>query len=315
MKKPRVVFFGTPDFAAQTLEYLLKEGIEVVAVVSKPDKAVGRSRELQPTPVKQVALTHNLPLLQPEKVSQPEPSARLAEFKADLFIVVAYGEIIKQHILDMPSLGCINIHASLLPKYRGAAPIQRAIMAGEKKTGITIMHMVKQMDAGDIIATEQVDISPEMTYGELTQKLCKVGERLIIQTIEALSRNNASRTVQDHSQATLAPKIELEDSEIHWDRPAQEIHDLIRGTNPEPGAWCKITHKGTVKRLRIFKTRLNELIGNPGTILEWGPKRIIIACGDQSVEILQLQLEGKKIMQADELIRGMPQSAFHFKNT
>ncbi|MFA6914846.1 MAG: methionyl-tRNA formyltransferase [Parachlamydiales bacterium] len=312
MKKLRIVFFGTPDFAAQTLEYLIAQGLEIAAVVSKPDKAQGRSKEPQPTPVKQVALSHNLLLLQPDKVSAPEPSAQLQSLNADLFVVVAYGEIIKQHLLDMPSLGCINIHASLLPKYRGAAPIQRAIMAGERYSGITIMHMVKQMDAGDIIATEKVEITPEMTYGELAQRLCYVGEKLVVQTIEALARHNASRTVQDHSQATLAPKIELEDSEIHWNLPAQEIHDLVRGTNPEPGAWCKITHKDVIKRLRIFKTRVHEASGVPGSILEWGPKRVIVACKEHSIEIIQLQLEGKKVMQADELTRGMPQSAFHF---
>lgn len=313
MRKPKVVFFGTPEFAAKTLEFLLEKGVDIVAVVSKPDKAHGRSRTPQPTPVKSIALKYQLPLMQPDKISAPEPSALLQEYNADLFVVVAYGEIIKQHILDMPTLGCINIHASLLPKYRGAAPIQRAIMAGDKVTGITIMHMVKQMDAGDIIAVKEVPIGPEMTYGELSENLCTAGKELVLNVIDALAQGTASRTAQDHSQATLAPKIELEDSEIHWDRSAQELHDLVRGVNPEPGAWCKITHKGETKRLRVFKTRVVEGQGTDGEILEWGPKKIIIACQDNALEILQLQLEGKKIMNADELVRGMPKSAFHFQ--
>lgn len=313
MHKPRIVFFGTPVFAAETLEFLISQGQNIVAVVSKPDKAVGRSSKLQPTPVRQIAEKYNLPLLQPDKVSAEEPSKQLEAYNADLFVVVAYGEIIRQHILDMPKLGCINVHASLLPKYRGAAPIQRSIIEGNPKTGITIMHMVKQMDAGDMISIAEVVIEDHDTYGSLSTKLCEAGKHLLLQAIQDLAAGKANRVIQDHSQATLAPKIELEECEIDWNKDAKSIHDLIRGVNPEPGAWCWVTVKEEKKRLRIMQTKVHtDKEGSPKSILQWGKQGLLVACGKQALELLEVQLEGKRLMTARELMQGIPQGALQF---
>lgn len=311
----KIIFFGTPPFAAQVLQDLLKAGIDVVSVVSKPDRPQGRSLTPVPTPVKVAAEAHSppLPIHQPDIVSHPDFSPILEAYHADLFVVVAYGEIIKQHLLDMPRLGCINLHASLLPKYRGAAPIQRCIINGETESGVTIMHMVKKMDAGDIISTVKVPIGPEMTYGELEKALCVAGSEALIKSIHALEKGEASRLPQDHTQATFAPKIELEDCEIKWFQPAQNIHNLVRGVNPFPGAWCYVSVRGVKKRLKINRTRLCECQGySPGQIVSFGREGFIVACREGAVQILELQLEGKKAMSADEFTRGLPMDQIVF---
>lgn len=305
----KVVFFGTPLFASHVLEYLLQQKIEIMAVVSKPDRPKGRSGTPVPTPVKTVALAHHLPLYQPEIVSAPEFASVLQAYEADLFVVVAYGEILKQHLLDMPRKACINLHASLLPKYRGAAPIQRCIIEGETETGATIMHMVKKMDAGDMIQKATVPIGPEVTFGELEQTLCEAGKQALLDVIHAFEQGKEPpRTPQDHSQSTLAPKIELEDCEIHWNRPAQALHNLVRGVNPYPGAWCYVLVKGEKKRLKINRTRIvpYEKVP-PGTVLNANQTKdnLLIATGDQALELLEVQLEGKKRMSSEELTRGI----------
>ncbi len=314
MDNPRILFFGTPDFAAEVLEFLIGKELDIAAVISKPDKPVGRSHTPRPTPVKLIAEKYTLPLFQPEKVSAPEPSAQLEQFHADLFVVVAYGEIIRQHLLDMPKLACINLHASLLPKYRGAAPIQRSIIEGEKETGVTVMHMVKQMDAGDMISKAVVPIEQEATYGEISAALCEKGKELLYQAILDLARGCAARTPQDHSQATSAPKIELEDCQLFWDRSAEVLHNLVRGTNPEPGAWCYVAYKNEKKRLKIFKTKVEtERMGDPGAVIEWGPKRVLVGTSKGALELLEVQLEGKKAMSAAELARGIPEHCISFR--
>ncbi len=309
----KIVFFGTPHFAAQILEFLLKNNIDVAAVVTKPDRPKGRSLALQPTPVKLAAQScyPPLPVFQPEIVSVPEFAPVLESFKADLFIVVAYGEILKQHLLDMPRLGCINVHASLLPKYRGAAPIQRCIMEGQKESGVSIMYMVKKMDAGDVIKTAAVPIGPDMTYGELEQELCRTGSQTLLEVLREFENNIFHRTPQDPSLVTFAPKIELEDCEIHWDRPAAEIHNLVRGVNPHPGAWCKVRVRDKMLRLKVNKTQYVSMDHpNPGQIVAYGPEGLIINCSEGALRLLDLQLEGKKAMTAEELMRGIPRSEF-----
>lgn len=304
----RIVFFGTPQFAADVLKYLIDHQVDVVAVITKPDRPKGRSSELIPTPVKLVAQAFSIPIHQPELVSAPEFAETLQAYHADLFVVVAYGEIIKQHILDMPAMGCINMHASLLPKYRGAAPIQRSIINGETKTGITIMYMVRKMDAGDIIKMVEVPIGTNTTYGELEKTLCDVGSKVLLEVIHQFEKGSVQRLEQDHTQATLAPKIELEDCEIKWSLPAQAIHNLVRGVNPHPVAWCYVKIGDQQKRLKILSTRLlHERSGEPGTILSTLKEGLIVACGEGAVQILQLQLEGKKAMAAEELIHGLQQ--------
>lgn len=311
----KIIFFGTPAFAAEVFAYLLKHGIEIAAVITKPDKPQGRSGEPVATAVKAAVqqLAPQIPVYQPAIVSDPAFAPTLEQYHADLFVVVAYGEIIKQHLLDMPRLGCINVHGSLLPKYRGAAPIQRCIIDGETKTGITIMHMVKKMDAGDIIKMVEVPIGQDVTFPELREQLCKVGCEALLDVIKDIEAGIDRRTPQDHEKATLAPKIELEDCEIKWEQPAQKLHNLVRGVVTEPGAWCNVLVRGQKKRLKINSTRVvRELSGNPGQILRYGKEGLVIACGDQALQLLELQLEGKKAMSADELMRGMPQEALSF---
>lgn len=315
----RVVFFGTPLFAAHLLDYLFQRQVEIVAVVSKPDRPKGRSGTPVFTPVKSVALSYNplLPIYQPEIVSAPEFAPLLQSYQADLFVVVAYGEIIKQHLLEMPRLACINLHTSLLPKYRGAAPIQRAIMEGETETGITLMHMVKKMDAGDIIQQVKVPIGLETTFGELENRLCEVGKQAVFELIQRFEKgDDPPRIPQDHSQATFAPKIELEDCEIQWTRPAQQIHNLVRGVNPYPGAWCYVSIRGQKKRLKINRTRIVPCQKSiPGTLLnrEQMKGNLLIAAEDHSLELLEVQLEGKKEMSSEELSRGMSRSQMDFR--
>lgn len=313
----RVVFFGTPLFAAKVLEDLLQHHVNVVAVISKPDRPKGRSGTPVPTPVKTVALAQNppLPVFQPEIVSSLEFADILKAYEADLFVVVAYGEIIKQYLLDMPHQASINLHASLLPKYRGAAPIQRCIINGEIETGVTIMHMVKKMDAGDMIKKVTVPIGPDTTFWELEQMLCEVGKKALLEVIQNFDQGEPPRTSQDHSQATLAPKIELEDCEIQWDRPAQELHNLVRGVNPYPGAWCNVWIKEEKKRLKIHRTRIvPHTQANPGTLLNADQTKgnLLIATGDQALELLEVQLEGKKSMSSEELARGISRLHIRF---
>lgn len=309
----KIAFFGTPPFAAEVLEYLLAHQVDVAAVITKPDRPKGRSGTPVPTPVKGVALRHALPVYQPEKVSDLPFAPTLAAYNADLFVVVAYGEIIKQHLLEMPAKGCINLHASLLPKYRGAAPIQHSILAGDQESGVTIIHLVKKMDAGDMISAVKVPIPSTMTYGELEVALCRAGAPLLLQAIRDLDAGTAARTPQDPAQATLAPKIELEDCEVHWDQPAEKLHNLIRGVYPHPGAWCPVEVRGQKMRLKIHAARGDTTpSGVPGEILQYGKGGISVACGSGSLHLLQVQLEGKKAMSAGELACGIPREQFHF---
>jgi len=300
----KVLFFGTPLFAARVLEELSQQGIEIVGVISKPDKPLGRSGHPLPVPVKTVAEKRGLPLLQPPFVSSSEFASTLEAFGADLFVVVAYGEILKDHVLKMPPKGCINLHASLLPKYRGAAPIQRVIMHGEEKSGVSIMHMVKKMDAGDVIAMAEVPISLEMTFGELEEALFQAGSPLLLEVLRAFEKGEPPATPQDHTQMTLAPKVELVDTEVKWEKPASELHNLIRGVNPEPGAWCWVKWKGERKRLRLFRSRLIEKEGLLGTFLEYGKQGMVVATGKGALDILDVQLEGKNRMSGREFACG-----------
>lgn len=311
----KIIFFGTPHFAAEVLQHLLDNGVNIVAVVTKPDKAQGRSGTPMPTPVKLVAQTHrpSLPIYQPEIVSDLEYAPLLKKYDADLFVVVAYGEIMKQHLLDMPKVGCINLHASILPKYRGAAPIQHCLINGETESGVSIMHMAKKMDAGDVISIVKVPIDNDMTYGELEKSLLHVGSRALLETIRDFEKGITHRHPQDHTQATFAPKIELEDCEIHWNLPAQTLHNLVRGVNPHPGAWCFVKVKGQKKRLKIIKTAVvTEVIGKPGEVLVSNKEKLIIGCALGSLCLMELQLEGKKPMLASELLRGIPIQSWQF---
>ena len=303
----KIVFFGTPQFAADVLRYLLDNKIDVAAVITKPDKPQGRSGKLVPTPVKQVAEEYGIPYHQPLIVSDLAFAPTLESYQADLFVVVAYGEMLKQHILEMPEKGCINVHPSLLPKYRGASPIQHSVIHGDSETGVTIMHMVKKMDAGDMIDVVKISLDPNITYGELEKVLCRAGSELLLKVIDAFEIGPVSAVVQDHDKATFVKKIELEDCELRWDKPGLELHNLVRGVNPEPGAWCYIQVKGNKLRLKVMRTEyLADRSGTPGEIIGYGKEGFIVACGTGAVKILELQLEGKKAMPVADFMRGQP---------
>lgn len=313
----KIIFFGTPAFSADVLSYLLDHDVNIVAVVTKPDTPKGRSGHPLPSPVKELALSQDppIPVFQPPIVSAPEFADVLVPFQADLFVVVAFGEIIKQHLLDMPKMGCINLHTSLLPKYRGAAPIQRSIIDGEPKTGVTIMHMVRKMDAGDIIKMVEVPIGLNDSFPEIENELFRLGSQALLEVIRDFESGKVVRIPQDHTQATLAPKIELEDCEFLWEKPAQVLHNLVRGVTPEPGAWCYVWVRGQKKRLKIYKSLFVEsMSGMPGEILSYGKQGLTVACGDNALQLLDVQLEGKKAMTAEALMQGIPRDSLSFRD-
>lgn len=300
----RIVFFGTPDFAASILNYLLDAQVEVAAVVTQPDRPKGRSLQASPSPVKACLIERglNIPVLQPEKASEAPFLEQLRHLGADLFVVVAFGQILPQSLLDIPPKGCINVHASLLPKYRGAAPIQRSLLNGENETGIAIQKMVKQLDAGDVIASAKVEIPPNMTYGELKKELCELSKPLLLLVLQSFEKAVPSAEPQNHSLATYASKVTVEEAEIHWNRPAQEIHNQIRAFSPKPGAWCwAFSTNGEKKRVKILRTVVVEQQGEAGKILSSDG---IVACGSNSLKIIEMQPEGKKAMSASDWLRG-----------
>ena len=312
----RVIFFGTPDFSAKVLTHLLNHQQNIVAIVTKPDKPKGRSGAPLPTPVKVIGASHlpPIPVFQPDLVSAPEFAPTLAQFHPDLFVVVAYGEMIKQHLLDMPTLGCINMHTSLLPKYRGAAPIQHAIMAGEEETGVTIMRMVKKMDAGEMIDALQVPIGPNDIFPMVEEALCRAGSALLLQVMQQIEKGVAQSHPQDHALATYAPKIELEDCEIDWKLPAARIHNLVRAVTPAPGAWCFVWVKGEKKRLKIYQSAvIPELVTSSGKARTLSDAALVVECGENMLSLLDIQLEGKKRMTAQDLMRGLPLDALSFR--
>lgn len=310
----RIAFFGTPQIAADVLDFLVEKGIDVVAVISRPDRPKGRSSKLVATPVKQVAEQRGITAIyQPEKASDSDFCATLAAHKPDLFVVVAYGEIMRQHLLDIPKLGCINLHASLLPKYRGAAPIHRSIIEGEHETGVTIMKMVRKMDAGDMLKQVKVPIGPDMTAGELQQALCAAGKQALLEVVHAYEQGPLEGIPQDESQVTFAPKIEREECEVDWNKPSQILHNLIRGSTPAPGAWCAVTVRGEKKQLKLKRTRLeSDKNGSPGEILEYNKNGPLIACGKGALRLTELQLEGKKAVLGDVFVQGVPHNAIEF---
>lgn len=299
-----VIFFGTPAFAAHLLEYLVDHHVNIVGIVTQPDRPKGRSGQPSASPVKQI--THKklpgIPVWQPIKCSDPQFLAQIAEMKADLFVVVAFGQILPQKLLGIPPLGCINVHASLLPKYRGAAPIHRAILNGETQTGIAIQKMVKELDAGDVIAAEDVAIPPEMTFGELEQALCTCSKPLLLDVIRLYSHGVPPAEPQDPSGVTLAPKVTPEEGEIDWHRPASELHCLIRAFNPRPGAWSWVTVNGEKKRMKIWRAQIRTMQGEAGKILSL--KEGIVGCGKGSLQLMEVQPEGKPRMNAPDWLRG-----------
>lgn len=252
------------------------------------------------------SLIPHIPIFEPEKASSPEFVEQLKALQPDLFVVVAYGEILKKNLLDLPRKGALNVHASLLPKYRGAAPIQRALMDGVKETGITIIDVALQMDAGDIFKMVKLPVSDEMTFGELEKALCEISCGALLEVIEEIEEGCAKRIVQEHTEATFAPKIKPEEEKINWNLPAEKIHNQIRAFSPMPGAFCMVQVGGEEKRLKIKLAKVvpNEK-GSAKETLFFGEKGWIVACGENALMLLEVQLEGKKSMPIKDFSLGM----------
>ncbi|MBI5345634.1 MAG: methionyl-tRNA formyltransferase [Chlamydiae bacterium] len=297
----KIVYFGTPKFASDILAFLIQKKIEVVAVVAQPDSV--RGKEIIVPEVKEVAKKFNLPVHQPVKASDPSFISLLKEYNADLFVVCSYGQILKQALLDVPRLGCINIHGSILPRYRGAAPIHRVIMNGEKTTGITIMKMTAGLDSGDIISYKEIPIEG-LNFDEVESALCNIAKELIFEAIEAYEKENVASTPQDDTKATYATKILPEEREINWNNDAEKIHNLIRAFAPKPGAYCKILLNDEEKKLKILKSKiLDKQNMSKEIILQ--KNSLIVFAQNQALELLEVQLEGKKPMKIQEFINGL----------
>jgi methionyl-tRNA formyltransferase len=303
----KIVFFGTPQFAADVLAFLYDKGVDIRAVVTQPDRPKGRSLQLTASAVKEVALARNLPIYQPEKASTEIFIEEMRGLEADLFVVVAFGQILSQKLLDTPPLGCINVHASLLPKYRGAAPIQRCLMAGDEETGIAIQKMVKQLDAGDVIASATVKIPLEMTFGELEKALIEVTKPLLLEVIHNYAKGIPLGLAQDHAQATYASKIELEEGELNWQESARTLHNRVRAFSPRPGAWVWVTIGDVKKRLKVLRSEIVKSSGAPGALLSLEG---VVACGEGALKLIEVQPEGKKPMKASDWLRGQKNILF-----
>ena len=300
----KILFMGTPEFAVPSLEALIAAGHTVCGVFSQPDKPVGRHQnKLQAPPVKECALSYNIPVFQPVKLRDGTALEQIKTLAPELIVVAAYGRILPQDILDCPPLGCVNVHSSLLPKYRGAAPINWAILNGERETGVTIMHMAAALDAGDIISQASIPIAPTETAPELTARLARLGGKLLVETVAELERGTASRTPQDESAVTLAPMLGKELSPLDWTKDAKSLHDQVRGLLPWPAATAQIggTH------CKIYSTSPEEGNGTPGTLLDAGKTGLLIACANGSaLRILELQPDGKKRMPVAAFLAGHP---------
>ncbi len=298
----RVVFMGTPDIAATCLKKIIEDGFEVVGVYTQPDRPKGRGMKMVFSPVKELAIAHQIPVFQPENFREDETVHQLQELKPDVCAVVAYGRILPQRVLDVPTLGCVNIHASLLPQYRGSAPYQWAVLDGLKETGVTAQHMALKMDAGDIIDIAKTPIGENETAGELLDRLAVLGADLLSRTLHRFENGRPEGTPQDESQVSFAPMLDKSMCPIDWTKTAQQVHDQVRGLNPWPCATATIG--GTF--FKIHSTVLTDGSGAPGEILGLTKTGLRVACGEGAVEIRVLQAEGGKRMAAPDYFRGHP---------
>ncbi len=298
----RIVFMGTPDIAATCLKKLLAEGFDVAAVYTQPDRPRNRGMKLAFSPVKEVALEAGLPVYQPDSFRAPETVETLKALQPDVIAVVAYGRILPQTVLDIPPKGCINIHASILPAYRGSAPYQWAVLDGLQETGVTAMYLCREMDAGDMIEISKTPIGPNETAGELLERLAILGADLLSKTMGRLVQGPVAGTVQDGSMATYAPMLDKAMCPIDWNKTAQQVHNHVRGLHPWPVATAELA--GT--KFKIHATVIAEGSGTPGQILALTKTGLVVACGEGAVEIRSLQAEGGKRMAAPDYFRGHP---------
>ena len=300
----KVLFMGTPDFAVSSLEAIIGAGHDLVGVVTQPDKVKGRGGKISFPAIKEAALAHNLTVYQPSRVRDSEFIEIIRDLDPEVIVVAAFGQLLPKELLDMPLYGCINVHASLLPKYRGAAPIQAAIINGEKESGITIMHMDVKLDTGDMILQESIPLAEDETEGSLHDKLASLGARLIVEALDKLKEGTAKRIPQDESQATYVKMLDKKMGYIDFAKPAIDIERMIRGLNPWPSAYTKL--KG--KTLKIWRAEVIEYNSNarPGELVELTKDYFVVMTGKDALIIKELQLEGKKRMPCDAFLRGYP---------
>jgi methionyl-tRNA formyltransferase len=298
-----IVYFGTPAFAVPTLEALLRSRHRVAAVVSQPDRPRGRGQQVHPTPTKTIAEAHGIPVLQPDRIRDDTFLQQLRDLRPDLGVVAAFGRILPEALLAIPRFGLINVHASLLPRYRGAAPVQRAVMSGEAETGVTIMRIVRELDAGPTFAMRRIPIPRDATSGEVEAALAAAGAELLLEVVDRIEQGGAVETPQDDTQATYAPKVTKEEGMIDWTLPARRVHDLVRGLQPWPLA--STTSAG--ERYLIRRTTFGEGVTDmaPGTIVRAEGDDLLVACGGGSVlRIVEIQPEGRRVMSAREFLAG-----------
>ena len=302
----KIIFAGTPDFAAVHLQALLDSEHSVIAVYSQPDRPAGRGKKLLASPVKQLAEQHGIPVYQPQSLRDQAAQEELAALNADIMVVVAYGLILPQVVLDTPRLGCINVHASLLPRWRGAAPIQRAIEAGDSESGVAIMQMEAGLDTGPVLVERRCPISPADTGGSLHDKLATLGGPALLEALQELAEGNARAQVQDDALANYAGKISKEEALIDWQRPAAELAHKIRAFNPFPVCWTTYKDSKGEQRLRVYSARLERGCHSdaPGTILGADAEGILVACGREALRLQTLQLPGKRALPVEEILKG-----------
>ena len=298
----RVVFMGTPDIAATCLKRIIADGFDVVGVYTQPDRPKGRGMKMVASPVKEVALANGLPVFQPENFRADETVEQLRALRPDVAAVVAYGRILPQRVLDIAPKGFINIHASLLPKYRGSAPYQWAVLDGQKETGVTAMYLIREMDAGDIIDAVKTPIAPDETAGELLDRLAVLGAGLLSKPLGRIEMGGVTHTKQDESRVSYAPMLDKSMCPIDWNRTAQQVHDHVRGLHPWPVATMELNGQ----HFKVHATRIVAGSGKPGQILGLTKTGLVIACGEGAVEIQSLQAEGGKRMAAPDYFRGHP---------
>lgn len=295
-----IVFMGTPDFAVKSLEKVIADGHNVQAVYTKADAPKGRKMVLTPSDVKVCALEHNLLVYTPATFKDETEVERLKALNPDLIVVVAYGKLLPKSVLDIPKYGCVNVHGSILPKWRGAAPIQWTVLSGDEYGGVTTMYMNEGLDTGDIIFKKEVKVGENETSGELFERLCVDGAELLSETIKAIEAGTAPRIPQDDNDATYASMLSKEISEIDWNKTANDVHNKVRGLSPWPSAQSKLFGK----RIKILETRVSDKFGEAGRVISVNP--LTIACGEGSVEILRLQPEGKRAMSSADYLMGHP---------
>lgn len=294
----KIIYMGTPDFAVPCLKTLISSQHEVIAVYTQPDKPKGRGYALAPPPVKVTAVESGIPVFQPTTLKTDEEFLKLSQLNPDIIIVAAYGKLLPKRIIDLPKYGCINLHGSLLPKYRGAAPIQWAVINGEKQTGITVMQMNEGLDTGDMLIKCPVEIGENETAAQLHDKLAKVSADIILDAIEKIENGELTPEKQDDSQSCYSPMLDKSICRIDWSLPAQTVHNKVRGLNSWPVSLAEINGK----RVKIYLTEKSDACGKPGEIIAISP--LTVACGENSVIIKELQLEGKKRMNSEDFLRG-----------